>query len=115
MFDQVAPTQLSAWLASAVGPEQSAVLLDVREPWEHALVNLAADARFEHRHIPMAQLPQSLGLLDRQQPIICLCHHGVRSLHVAAYLAQQGFTQVANLQDGIDAWAAQCAPDMARY
>ena len=42
-------------------------------------------------------------------------HHGIRSLNVARYLAHVGFEHVANLQGGIDAWARQIDPTMARY
>ena len=115
MFHQVGPAQLDAWLAQCADAGRAAVLLDVREPWEHQLVNATTDARFEHVLIPMAQVYAHLNQLDPQRPIACLCHHGVRSMHVAAYLAQQGFAQVANIVGGIDAWAAECAPDMARY
>jgi rhodanese-related sulfurtransferase len=45
----------------------------------------------------------------------CLCHHGMRSLQVANYLAQNGFAHVVNLQGGIDAWSHEVDPSVPRY
>ena len=117
MFYQVSPSQLDAWREQCASDSAQAlpVLLDVREHWEHALANAVKDTRFAHVHIPMAEVPARLSELDPQRPIACLCHHGARSMSVAAYLAQQGFTQVANVVGGIDAWATEYAPGMARY
>ena len=55
--------------------------------------------------IPMGQLPMRLTELDPNRPTACLCHHGIRSLRVAAFLMQNGFDQVANITGGIDAWS----------
>jgi rhodanese-related sulfurtransferase len=41
-------------------------------------------------------------LLD-SQPIVCICHHGVRSLQVVAFLERNGYPSVYNLAGGIDA------------
>jgi rhodanese-related sulfurtransferase len=46
--------------------------------------------------------------------VACLCHHGVRSQHAAAYLQRQGM-EVVNLQGGIDAWSCELDPSVARY
>lgn len=90
------------------------VLLDVREPWEVAQAALRLpDARA--LDIPMQQLPARLAEVPRDAPVVCLCHHGVRSLHVAAFLAQQGFDRVADVVGGIDAWSTQVDPSVPRY
>jgi len=47
--------------------------------------------------------------------VACLCHHGARSMRVAAFLAGNGFTQVANIAGGIDAWSIELDPALARY
>lgn len=87
-----------------------ALLLDVREPFEIAICQIPGC-----RHIPMRQIPESLGELPRDQPILVLCHAGMRSMRVTQYLRAQGFTQVSNVAGGIDAWAAEIDPSMARY
>ena len=56
-----------------------------------------------------------MGELDRNAEIFVLCHHGMRSAHVADYLAEQGFTRVGNVTGGIDAWALMVDPSVPRY
>jgi rhodanese-related sulfurtransferase len=57
-------------------------------------------------HIPLSELadPSSLQKLEphRDQTIICLCHHGMRSLRAAGFLLEQGFKAVS-LSGGIHA------------
>ncbi len=89
-------------------------LLDVREAWEIAAAALAIDG-VPTVCIPMREIPQRLAELDATQLIVCLCHHGVRSLQVVAFLSQRGFTNVYNLAGGIDAWSLRVAPQVARY
>ena len=48
-------------------------------------------------------------------PIVCICHHGGRSMHVAMFLARQGFENVYNLTGGVDAWARQVDSAMPTY
>ncbi len=90
------------------------LLLDVREAWEVALAAIRIDGS-ENRHIPMSRIPERQGELDPSQPIVCICHHGVRSLQVVAFLERQGFESVYNLAGGIDAWSAQIDPSIPRY
>ena len=51
----------------------------------------------------------------RQRPIIVHCHHGGRSQQVTLWLRGQGFAHVQNMAGGIDAWATEIEPGMARY
>ena len=105
----IQPGQLDTWLTQ-VASEATAgslpVVLDVREPWELQTATVKP-AGFELRHIPMRSVPERLDELDRDQPIACLCHHGMRSAQVANFLIQQGFTQVVNIQGGIHAWSQE--------
>lgn len=86
------------------------VLLDVREPWERNLCALP-----HSRHAPMQQVPTAINGLDPKQEIIVYCHSGVRSFHVGKFLEHNGFKDVVNLRGGIDAWAREVDPAMARY
>ena len=116
MIDQLSPSNFAAWQAAAA--PKTAVVLDVREPWELQTASITADG-FELLHIPMQSLPGRMADFKQQhaadQPIACLCHHGIRSMQVANYLAQHGFTAVVNLQGGIEAWAEQIDPSVAQY
>src|SRR5262249_22826635 len=93
------------------------LLLDVREPWElqAASIGAAAAGGAAVLAIPMREVPARLGEIDRAPGVICICHHGMRSLQVALYLEQQGFEDVINLEGGIDAWSTEIDPSVPRY
>ncbi len=85
-------------------------LLDVREPFEFEL------ARIEGANlIPLGELPARWRELDRGKDVFVLCHSGVRSSRAAEFLRSNGFTQVANVAGGIDAWSEEIDPDVPRY
>jgi rhodanese-related sulfurtransferase len=109
---QIPVTELAADCASRA--EARPLVLDVREPWEvrHAPLRLA---EAEVVHIPMGEIVARLDELDPERPVRCLCHHGMRSLQVAHFLERRGFTDVANVHGGIDAWSALVDPGVARY
>lgn len=102
----ITPEELKARLDKG----DKVVLLDVREPWEHALAKLEGSVL-----IPLGTLPQSLGKLDRDAEIVAYCHHGMRSADATGFLLQQGFSNVKNLIGGIDAWSVQVDGSVARY
>ena len=85
-------------------------VLDVREPWEIEICAFDEDLR-----IPMSQIPGRLDELSRDGALVVLCHHGQRSYQVAAWLRGQGFDGAVSLSGGIDAWAREFDPEMARY
>lgn len=85
-------------------------ILDVREPQEVAVCSIPGSL-----YVPMQQVPRQLGKLPQDRPLVVLCHHGVRSATVTAYLQQNGFANALNLAGGIDAWARLVETDMPRY
>jgi rhodanese-related sulfurtransferase len=85
-------------------------ILDVREPHEWDFVHLP-----ESRHIPLRQLPALLDQLPKDRAIACLCHHGIRSRHAAELLHSAGFSEVCNIEGGIDRWAIEVDPALPRY
>lgn len=103
---QLTPQQVQDGLQKQPAP----LLLDVREEDEVRLCALPGSL-----HIPMNLIPLRHNELPDDVPIIVYCHHGIRSLNVARYLAHVGFENVANLQGGIDAWARQIDPSLPRY
>jgi rhodanese-related sulfurtransferase len=114
LIDQVRPTDLPAWLQAHAATGAQPVVLDVREPWEVQTASVSP-AGFALVTIPMNLVPVRLNELDAGQPVACLCHHGGRSQQVAMYLAQRGFSDVANIAGGIDAWAREVDPAIPRY
>ena len=113
MISQIRPSQLSAWLKT-VSTHGTAVVLDVREPSELQVASIKADG-FELVSIPMGVIPPRLNELNPEQPIACLCHHGGRSMQVASFLDARGFSHVANIAGGINAWSAELDPTVPRY
>ena len=87
----------------------SFTLLDVREPYEVQFANIEP-----HVHIPMGTLPVRHEEIDKEKPIIVICHTGVRSAQVCQYLETLGY-DVTNLEGGIDAWSMQVDPSVPRY
>jgi rhodanese-related sulfurtransferase len=124
MIPQVSPSQFANWLASVAATAKppsptaatafSPILLDVREPWE-VQTACVVEAGFKLLRIPMREVPARLAGMDPDQAVACLCHHGMRSLQVAQFLVQNGFTEVVNLQGGIDAWSREIDPSVPRY
>ena len=89
----------------------SPLLLDVREPWEHETAALPSATL-----MPMGDIPsRAHAELDPDAPIVVMCHHGSRSLHVALWLREQGFTHAQSLAGGIDAWSRSIDPTIPRY
>jgi rhodanese-related sulfurtransferase len=101
------PRELKAHLDTS---DQDLLLLDVREPWEYELCHIEGS-----RLIPMGQIQDALDDLEDGQEIIVICHHGRRSEQVAEFLERSGFSNVANLTGGVEAWAQEIEPDMTRY
>ncbi len=85
-------------------------LLDVRERWEIEAASIAGSV-----NIPMAEISSRMRELDSDRPVAVICHSGVRSLRVAEFLEQQGFTTVANIRGGIDAWSLEIDNTVPRY
>jgi adenylyltransferase/sulfurtransferase len=102
----ISPKELKARLDNG----ESLFLLDVREQWEYDLAKLPGSTL-----IPLGSLPHSLAKLNREQEIIAICHHGMRSADATNFLLQQGFGKVKNLVGGIDAWSAQVDHSVPRY
>jgi len=86
-------------------PSELAVqLVDVREPEELAIAYIEG-----FMNLPLSQF-ETWGdrihvLLDRDTETLVLCHHGVRSMQMCQWLTQQGFSNVKNIANGINAYS----------
>jgi rhodanese-related sulfurtransferase len=109
---QISARELSDWLAASLADAGRAkpFLLDVREPWEFDNASIAGSTL-----MPMASVPLRLDELPRDAELVCICHHGARSMQVAMFLEGRGFEQVTNLTGGIDAWSRDVDPTVPRY
>ncbi|GGB94704.1 rhodanese-like domain-containing protein [Pseudoduganella buxea] len=107
-MDHLTAPELAARLADPDRPQP--FLLDVREPWEYETCHIDGAAL-----MPMQTIPARIDDLDEDAEIVCICHHGARSLQVAAFLERHGFGKVSNLTGGIHAWALQVDGSMPKY
>jgi rhodanese-related sulfurtransferase len=103
MIPQVRPGEFDEWVQ---GQAARPVLLDVREPWELQTASVQPED-VDVVAIPIQEIPARLAEVPADRPIACLCHHGMRSQRVALFLAHQGYTDVANIAGGIDAWSRE--------
>jgi rhodanese-related sulfurtransferase len=94
------------------GPAAGWMLLDCRTAEEHATARIAGALL-----IPMQELSTRVDELAawRDKPIIVHCHHGVRSLRVAHWLRERGFSGARSMRGGIEAWSAEIDPSVPRY
>ena len=86
------------------------VLVDVRPVEERTIASvrvpfsvLDGDAAAEVENLP------------KDTPLAFLCHHGRRSAAAAEHFRRLGFTQVFNVEGGIDAWSQQVDAAVPRY
>jgi monothiol glutaredoxin len=53
--------------------------------------------------------------LPKDTPVVFQCHHGIRSKSAAERFLREGFTNVYNLEGGIEAWSSKVDPSVRRY
>lgn len=105
-------------VAAKLQNDDAFIIIDVREP--HEL--LYAKIEEEFLHIPLSLLSrQRLEALpaevtqDKSSEIVVMCHHGNRSAQVTAWLRQEGWTNVYNMDGGIEAYAVAIDNNIGRY
>jgi rhodanese-related sulfurtransferase len=100
-------------LASERQLGRSMLLLDVRERWEFDIAKIEGAI-----NIPMSSIPNSIDDIRDQlgdDELVVICHHGMRSMHVARFLADNGFDRLINLSGGVDAWSRLVDQGVASY
>jgi rhodanese-related sulfurtransferase len=97
---------------------EALTLLDVREPRERDFCAIPAPSTAGDLHIPMREVPSRLADIQAalaRGPLVVYCHHGVRSMAVADWLADRQPGAILNLRGGIDAWSTEVDPAVPRY
>jgi rhodanese-related sulfurtransferase len=93
------------------------ILLDVREAMELKLANLGDGIVW----VPLSKMAaERLGSIppeldDKNGVVIVFCHTGVRSAQVAAWLGNEGWTNIFSMAGGIAAYALEVDPMVGRY
>ena len=104
--EEITPKELKERLDK----KEDLVLVDVREPWENKICKIEGSEL-----IPLGELEERMGELDKSKEIILYCHHGNRSFTALNKLKRLGFKKLKNLDGGIDSWTEDIDPDMGRY
>ena len=102
---QLSAPELKALIESGTPIE----LVDVRTEWERGIARIEGS-----RLLDQAYHDALLGL-DRATPIVFQCHHGIRSQQAAEYFHRAGFSNLYNLEGGIEAWSLLVDPSVPRY
>lgn len=88
-------------LAEQLASEAAPAVLDVRTPTERELGAIEGSA-----HIPLSQLPQRIGEVPRDRPLVVVCGTGYRSSIAISLLEREGLHGARDLIGGMDAWNA---------
>ena len=109
-FSQIGVEELATRLAA---PE-SRQFVDVREPQEVAIARIEGFA-----NLPLSEYAnwadQVKTQFDPHAETIVICHHGMRSAQMCQWLVEQGFTNVNNVEGGIDAYSLVVDSGIPRY
>ena len=102
---QLSVEQLKEWQDSG----KPFHLFDVRTPEERATADIEGSVFLD------SQGKDRLEALDRDEPVVMFCHHGIRSQAAAEHVLRMGFRDVYNLAGGIDAWSREVDPTVPKY
>jgi rhodanese-related sulfurtransferase len=97
-------------LKRKIDAKEDFFLLDVREPNEYQIGKIPGSTL-----IPLGEVPQRVNEIPRDKEIIVHCKMGGRSAKAAAFLRQEGYTNVKNLKGGITDWSDKIDPKVPKY
>jgi len=103
---ELEPEELATWRETG----KRHVLVDVRLDQERELAQIDGAM-----HIPMQEFAARIDEVPRENPVVVMCKVGERSYRVASFLVSRGYTQVYNLEGGIDAYAERVDSSIPRY
>jgi rhodanese-related sulfurtransferase len=106
MYQTISPAELFSRLETG----ENLRFIDVREPIEHEMVNIEAAEL-----LPLSSFNDWIDTLKKDEEIVVMCHHGIRSANVCMFLVRNGFEKVYNLDGGIDLWANRVDLNMPKY
>ena len=91
-------------------PAMGIQVVDVREPDEYRIAHVPGT-----KLLPLSELAQRYGELDRNRPIYLHCKMGWRSMQALKFLRQKGFVNVKSVKGGIKAWSEEIDPKVPKY
>jgi adenylyltransferase/sulfurtransferase len=103
---EIDPVEVKQWIDAG----RDFVLVDVREPHEYQICKIE-----KARLIPLGQVPNRLGELEKGAEIVVHCKSGMRSAKAQKAMQEAGFTRVLNMKGGILAWSDKVDPKVPKY
>ena len=110
-MDSITVAELKSLLDS---DSSDVVLVDVRNPAEAEVAVIAGSHLIPLATIQSGEAVEQVRELTRGKRLFVHCKMGGRSARAAEALAEHGLSAI-NVSGGIDAWAEQVDPSMARY
>ncbi|MBI2968807.1 MAG: molybdopterin-synthase adenylyltransferase MoeB [Bacteroidetes bacterium] len=105
-INEITPRELEQWMQN----HTDFYLIDVREPFEHELVNIGGEL------ISLKNIPGAAAKIPRNKKVVFYCKSGRRSKSAIELLRERfGFNNLYNLKGGIMKWAEEIDPEMIRY
>lgn len=104
-LQEISVQQLKQWMDS----KKDFQLIDVREPFEHQLVNIGGKV------VPLSRIEEHVDSIATDKPVVVYCKTGVRSAKAIKVLLAKGKFNLYNLSGGIIAYASEIDPNLPRY
>ncbi len=86
-------------LYAAMNRDDAPMIVDVRNPAEFAQFRLGTAV-----NLPLLHLADSCSRLAPREPVVTVCHSAYRSSLAIGLLERAGFTDIATLAGGMEAW-----------
>jgi monothiol glutaredoxin len=102
----------------SLGPKELKGMFDAGEKFELFDVRTEAERKIAKIDRAVAfddEGRRRLASLGKGAKVVFHCHHGMRSRAAAEEALRVGYTNVHNLEGGIDAWSASVDPSVPRY
>ncbi len=103
---RMSPAELVAARRDA---DDAPTLVDVRTSDERARAVIEGSILLDDEGL------RTVSALPKDTKLVFYCHTGVRSMSAAEHFRAEGFTDVHNLEGGIDAWSREADPSVPRY
>ena len=106
MYETITPAEFDARRRRG----EELLLIDVREEFEHRMARVEGALL-----LPMSRLSEWADSLDAERETVLMCHHGIRSAQMCAFLSERGFKPLHNLAGGIERWSLEVDRSVPRY
>lgn len=96
--NEISPQELK----KKIDANESMRIIDVRSPVEYSISKF-----YQAEFVPLEELENIARQWDQKTPIVVVCRLGLRSARAVERLLKLGFTNVRNLEGGLNAWSKQ--------